>query len=133
MGLADVFRADVENCPKCGGAMRWLEVATEPHDAARLMAAHGLGPQPPPVARPYFGLLKRETEQYWGFPRRRFRSDTNVTGVGGAIEPAALATAIPACFPLLFAPTEGFRLRRSSSASLAAQAVVTRPLNTAKL
>jgi hypothetical protein len=46
-----VFRADVETCVKCGGAVRWLEVATEPADAARLIAQHGLGPLPPPVVR----------------------------------------------------------------------------------
>ncbi len=39
--------ADVETCPKCGGAMRWLEATTDPQETARLMAAHGLGPQPP--------------------------------------------------------------------------------------
>jgi len=31
--------------------MRWLQVATDPADAGRLMAEHGLGPQPPPEAR----------------------------------------------------------------------------------
>jgi hypothetical protein len=49
--IRHVFRADVETCIKCGGAMRWLEVATEPQDAARLMAEHGLGPHPPPEVR----------------------------------------------------------------------------------
>ena len=49
--LRHVFRADVETCPRCGGGMRWLEAATDPQDAARLMAQHGLGPQPLPVVR----------------------------------------------------------------------------------
>lgn len=49
--IRHVFRADVETCPKCGGGMRWLEAATDPQHAARLMAEHGLGPQPPPVVR----------------------------------------------------------------------------------
>jgi len=48
--LRHVFAADVETCPKCGGAMRWLEATTDPQSTARLMAAHGLGPQPPPAA-----------------------------------------------------------------------------------
>jgi hypothetical protein len=30
--------------------MRWLEATTDPQSTARLMAAHGLGPQPPPAA-----------------------------------------------------------------------------------
>jgi hypothetical protein len=28
--------------------MRWLEATTEPTAIARLLAKHGLGPQPPP-------------------------------------------------------------------------------------
>jgi hypothetical protein len=50
--LAHVFRADLETCSRCGGAMRWVEVATKPQAIARLLAKHGLGPQPPPPAAP---------------------------------------------------------------------------------
>jgi hypothetical protein len=36
--LRHVFREDVSTCEKCGGAMRWIEVATTAEDAARLIA-----------------------------------------------------------------------------------------------
>jgi hypothetical protein len=45
--LAHVFLADLEHCPKCQGPMRWAEVASTPKAASRLMAKHGLAPQPP--------------------------------------------------------------------------------------
>jgi hypothetical protein len=43
-----VFRADVDTCPKCGGPMRWLEVATTPDAIARALSAHGIAPRAPP-------------------------------------------------------------------------------------
>lgn len=46
--LAHVFRADLENCPKCGGCMRWVEVAKTEAAARRLMVQQGYAPQPPP-------------------------------------------------------------------------------------
>lgn len=46
--LKHVFQADVDTCARCGGPMRWLEVATSSDATARLMADHGLGPRPPP-------------------------------------------------------------------------------------
>ncbi len=36
--LKHVFRADVSVCDRCGGPMRWLEAATTPEAAARLIA-----------------------------------------------------------------------------------------------
>jgi hypothetical protein len=45
--LRHVFRAQVETCCRCGGPMRWVEAATEPTATARLLAKHGLAPQPP--------------------------------------------------------------------------------------
>jgi hypothetical protein len=49
--LRHVFRADVEICTRCGGSMRWVEAATEQAAIARLLAKHGLAPQPPPERR----------------------------------------------------------------------------------
>ncbi|MCC6214734.1 MAG: transposase [Polyangiaceae bacterium] len=46
--LRHVFQNDVSICARCGGAMRWLEVATTSEAIARAMADHGLGPRPPP-------------------------------------------------------------------------------------
>jgi hypothetical protein len=52
-----VFRADLDTCSLCGGPMRWLEATTEQTAIARLLAKHGLAPQPPPEPRPVsFGL-----------------------------------------------------------------------------
>jgi hypothetical protein len=47
--LRHVFREDLENCERCGGRMRWVEVATTADAIARLLARHGLGPRPPPT------------------------------------------------------------------------------------
>ncbi len=44
-----VFAADVENCPRCSGPMRWAEVASTRAQITRLLAEHGLGPRAPPV------------------------------------------------------------------------------------
>jgi len=44
--LKHVFRADVDSCERCGGPMRWVEVATEPGAIARLVAKHGLASEP---------------------------------------------------------------------------------------
>ncbi|MBM4223907.1 MAG: transposase [Gammaproteobacteria bacterium] len=53
-----VFLEDVTVCPKCSGAMRWLEVATKPDDIARLLARQGLAPPPSPRPRaPPIGQL----------------------------------------------------------------------------
>jgi hypothetical protein len=48
--LAHVFARDLDHCPRCEGPMRWIEAATTPDAIARLLAAQGLGPQPPPPA-----------------------------------------------------------------------------------
>ncbi len=37
---------DLQSCPHCTGAMRWLEAATTPDAIARLLAKHGLGSAP---------------------------------------------------------------------------------------
>src|SRR5262249_1293270 len=47
--LRHVFLADLDTCPKCGGAMRWLEVALPRAAIARVMAKHGLAPPPSPA------------------------------------------------------------------------------------
>ena len=47
--LGHVFQADLDRCPRCGGAMRWLEAATTREASARLLAKLGLAPQPPPA------------------------------------------------------------------------------------
>src|SRR5262249_37748235 len=47
--LKHVFQADLQTCPRCVGPMRWLEAATTPGAIARLLAKHGLAPQPPPA------------------------------------------------------------------------------------
>jgi len=52
--LGHVFRADLDTCPRCGGPMRWLEVALTQDATARLLAKHGLGPQPPPPSHRAF-------------------------------------------------------------------------------
>ena len=44
--MKHVFRADVDSCERCGGPMRWVEVATEPGAIARLVAKHGLASEP---------------------------------------------------------------------------------------
>jgi hypothetical protein len=49
--LRHVFLEDVSRCPECDGPMRWLEVATEPEDIARLLAHHDLAPPPAPRPR----------------------------------------------------------------------------------
>jgi hypothetical protein len=36
------------SCSLCGGPMRWLQAATRQSDITRLLAKHGLAPQPPP-------------------------------------------------------------------------------------
>jgi hypothetical protein len=50
--LKHVFLADVETCVRCGGPMRWVEVANTPQAIARLLAKHGLGPGPPEGSAP---------------------------------------------------------------------------------
>lgn len=49
--LRHVFLEDVTVCPKCSGAMRWKEVATEPGDIAKLLARHDLAAPPAPRPR----------------------------------------------------------------------------------
>ena len=46
--LKHVFAVDVSTCPRCAGAMRWVEVATTPDAIARLLASEGRRPRPPP-------------------------------------------------------------------------------------
>ena len=51
--LRHVFAEDLTTCPKCGGPMRWVEVATTADAIALLLARHGLGPpRAPPRVRP---------------------------------------------------------------------------------
>jgi hypothetical protein len=54
--LKHVFRADVERCPRCGGPLRWAEVATG-EAADRLLIEHGFAPRAPPVRTVPFGQL----------------------------------------------------------------------------
>ena len=49
--LRHVFKLDVTVCPFCEGRMRWLDIATQPDDIARLLAREGRGPRPPPPPR----------------------------------------------------------------------------------
>lgn len=49
--LAHVFAADLENCPRCSGPMRWAEVATSRAAITRLLSEHGLGARAPPPPR----------------------------------------------------------------------------------
>ena len=44
--LKHVFLKDVSHCPRCGGPMRWVEVATSQAAIERLMAEHGEAPRP---------------------------------------------------------------------------------------
>jgi hypothetical protein len=44
--LRHVFVHDVSTCERCGGPMRWLQVATEPAAIAMALADHGLVPMP---------------------------------------------------------------------------------------
>jgi hypothetical protein len=51
----EITDADPEDAPPERGGSRcgwrpWVEATTDPQSTARLMAAHGLGPQPPPAA-----------------------------------------------------------------------------------
>jgi hypothetical protein len=46
--LRRVFAADVSVCPECSGKMRIVDIATEPHHIARVLAELGLAPRPPP-------------------------------------------------------------------------------------
>jgi hypothetical protein len=39
---------ELDTCPKCGGPMRWLEVATTPDAIARALSDHGIAPRAPP-------------------------------------------------------------------------------------
>ena len=50
--LRHVFLKDVSHCPRCGGPMRWAEVATTPEAIERLMVAHGEAPAPAPRTVP---------------------------------------------------------------------------------
>ena len=50
--LAHVFRAQVETCLKCGGPMRWAEVAHDAHTITRVLTEHGLAPRTPPPPYP---------------------------------------------------------------------------------
>jgi hypothetical protein len=50
--LRHVFLKDVSHCPRCGGPMRWVEVATTKEPIERLMAEHGEEPAPAPRRTP---------------------------------------------------------------------------------
>ncbi|MCZ7679460.1 MAG: hypothetical protein M5U28_12140 [Sandaracinaceae bacterium] len=55
-----MFALDIQTCPlpRCGGRMRLVEIATEPHDIARVTAAVGgdpaarAPPRRPPASPP---------------------------------------------------------------------------------
>jgi hypothetical protein len=51
--LRHVFAEDLQICERCGGRMRWREVATTADAIAKLLARNGLGarPPPPPIGR----------------------------------------------------------------------------------
>jgi hypothetical protein len=49
--LKHVFLKEVSHCPRCGGPMRWVEVATSQEAIERLMAQHGEAPAPVPRPR----------------------------------------------------------------------------------
>ncbi|MBN2196052.1 MAG: hypothetical protein JW751_24765 [Polyangiaceae bacterium] len=36
--MRHVWEVDVSTCTRCGGPMKWVEVATEPHAIARVLA-----------------------------------------------------------------------------------------------
>jgi len=50
--LARVFAVDVTVCPQCGGRMRLVKLATTREEITKALAHAGLGPRPPPRARP---------------------------------------------------------------------------------
>ena len=50
--LARVFAVDVMVCPHCAGRMRLVKLATTREEIAKALAHAGLGPRPPPRARP---------------------------------------------------------------------------------
>jgi hypothetical protein len=50
--LARVFAVDVTVCPQCAGRMRLVKLATTREEIAKALAHAGLGPRPPPRARP---------------------------------------------------------------------------------
>ena len=50
--LRRVFSVDVETCARCGGRMKLVEIANDGEDVARVLALHGLGPDPPVETRP---------------------------------------------------------------------------------
>lgn len=58
--LRHVFKAELDTCPRCGGAMRWAEAAATREAARDLLARLGLGARPPPPAAhpPPLGQLK---------------------------------------------------------------------------
>jgi hypothetical protein len=50
--LKRVFQRDVTVCPRCQGRLTIREVARTTDAIARILARHGLGPQPPPPSPP---------------------------------------------------------------------------------
>ncbi len=50
--LAHVFKADLEKCPRCSGPMRWVEAASTPEAAARLLEKLGFAPRSSPLPMP---------------------------------------------------------------------------------
>jgi hypothetical protein len=46
--LRHVFAADLDNCRRCSGPMRWVQAARNAEQARELLARLGLGPRPPP-------------------------------------------------------------------------------------
>ena len=66
--LRHVFQKDLETCERCGGRMRWKEVATTPDAIARLLVRHGLrsAPGPPPEKRPARRAVLEQLELGFG-------------------------------------------------------------------
>jgi hypothetical protein len=66
--LRHVFAEDLQTCERCGGRMRWRQVATTPDAIARLLARHepGSGPGPPRRARPSRLRLPEQLELAFG-------------------------------------------------------------------
>jgi hypothetical protein len=57
--LRHVFKADLDTCPRCGGAMRWLDAAGNRDEARDLLARLGLAARAPPgKAAPLLGPME---------------------------------------------------------------------------
>ena len=79
--LRHVWQVDVSTCPRCGGAMRWVEVATAPDAIARVLAelehpggGDGRRVSKSAVAHPRssFGSGSGRARRHWPTAGRRF-------------------------------------------------------------